>query len=208
MVWPSQLRNPGTCWSGKTFDGDEGGKVLVVQSCLTSEVCGLKPALAPLVYGDSLVGTLLERATVPLLLTDLPDAGDTRIQFYTWVSSYPLEEVKRQSTPSILAWKILWIEEPAGHSLRGCRVRGSWSTHTHMRPTASSSVSWVIPGFPVGIPPALSTIKGWDLVRTGGGVPAKWSHSGIWDLGTLLWPGLVIFSSQTYALWASLAARM
>ena len=54
-----------------------------------------------------------------------------RYRFHPWVGTIPRRRVW-QSTPSILAWRIPWTEEPGGlQSVWSQRVKHSWSDLAH-----------------------------------------------------------------------------
>ena len=54
----------------------------------------------------------------------------------TWVWSLGWEDPLKKGMAthsSILAWRILWIEESGGLQCMGCRVRHDWATNTHLQ---------------------------------------------------------------------------
>ena len=61
---------------------------------------------------DQLVSPVAQR------VKNLPAIQETWVRFLGWED--PLEK-EMVTHSSILAWKILWTEEPGGYSPRGCK---------------------------------------------------------------------------------------
>ena len=85
--------------------------------------------------------------------TELPVLQQVPTSYLFCIWSYVYWGRKWQPTPSILAWRILWTEEPDGLlSVGSHRIGHDWSNLAYMHTlekemaTHSSSLAWRIPG--------------------------------------------------------------
>ena len=95
-----------------------------------------KPTLPS--FHDSL--SKIRASQVVLVIKNLPaNSGDIEMQVQSLGQEYPLEKGMATHS-SILAWRISWIEEPAGlQSVGSQRVGHNWATNTHTHPSFNGS---------------------------------------------------------------------